>query len=103
MLFLAWAVWFLSAEKSDQLKDQTDMDATFVNVRFVKPLDTRLLEALQNHSLLVTVEENVKDGGFGEHVSAYMEEQDLHPGVEFHWQCRIALFRTERGSQRENV
>ncbi|MCD8154141.1 MAG: 1-deoxy-D-xylulose-5-phosphate synthase [Clostridiales bacterium] len=53
---------------------------TLVNVRFVKPLDTGLLDALaKDHSLLVTVEENVYSGGFGEHVSAYMEEH--HPGV----------------------
>lgn len=53
---------------------------TFVNARFVKPLDTELLDKLaKTHSLLVTVEENVKNGGFGEHVSAYMEA--CHPEV----------------------
>ena len=51
---------------------------TFVNVRFVKPLDTALLDELaKDHSLFVTVEENVKNGGFGEHVAAYMEA--CHP------------------------
>lgn len=51
---------------------------TFVNARFVKPLDTGLLDELaKDHSLFVTVEENVKSGGFGEHVVAYMEA--CHP------------------------
>lgn len=51
---------------------------TFVNARFVKPLDTELLDELaKDHSLFVTVEENVKSGGFGEHVAAYMEA--CHP------------------------
>lgn len=51
---------------------------TFVNARFVKPLDTTLLDELaKDHSLFVTVEENVKNGGFGEHVAAYMEA--CHP------------------------
>lgn len=51
---------------------------TFVNARFVKPLDTGLLDELaKDHSLFVTVEENVKSGGFGEHVAAYMEA--CHP------------------------
>lgn len=51
---------------------------TFVNTRFVKPLDTGLLDELaKDHSLFVTVEENVKSGGFGEHVAAYMEA--CHP------------------------
>lgn len=51
---------------------------TFVNARFVKPLDTGLLDELaKDHSLFVTVEENVKSGGFGEHVAVYMEA--CHP------------------------
>ena len=62
------------------LRDDRIARATFVNARFVKPLDTGLLDQLsKNHSLLVTVEENVKSGGFGEHVSAYMEA--CHPEV----------------------
>jgi 1-deoxy-D-xylulose-5-phosphate synthase len=55
-------------------------DPTFVNVRFVKPLDVKLLDELaKDHSLFATVEENVKSGGYGEHVSAYMEA--CHPEV----------------------
>ena len=53
---------------------------TFVNARFVKPLDTELLDKLsRDHKLIVTVEENVRNGGFGEHVAAYMEA--CHPEV----------------------
>ena len=64
----------------EEIRDHRIARATFVNVRFVKPLDTSLLDRLsQNHSLFVTVEENVKSGGFGEHVSAYMEA--CHPEV----------------------
>ena len=64
----------------EEIRDHRIARATFVNVRFVKPLDTSLLDRLsQNHSLFVTVEENVKSGGFGEHVSAYMEAR--HPEV----------------------
>lgn len=49
-------------------------DPTLVNVRFVKPLDTCLLAELsKDHRLFVTVEENVKSGGYGEHVASYME------------------------------
>ena len=61
------------------LKDD-GYDPTFVNARFVKPLDVDLLDELaKDHSLFVTVEENVKSGGYGEHVSAYMEA--CHPEV----------------------
>ena len=64
----------------ENLKEK-GMEITLVNARFVKPLDTQLLDCLAgNHSLVVTVEENVKSGGFGEHVSSYMEA--CHPQVQ---------------------
>ena len=48
---------------------------------FVKPMDTALLDELtEDHSLLVTVEENVENGGFGQHVCGYMETH--HPGCQ---------------------
>ena len=49
--------------------------ASLINARFVKPFDTDLLDRLSaSHSLVVTMEENVKRGGFGEAVAAYLEE-----------------------------
>ena len=49
---------------------------TLINVRFVKPLDTELLDQLaKNHTLFVTIEENVENGGFGEHVVSYFSEK----------------------------
>lgn len=48
---------------------------SLINVRFVKPLDAELLdELLKNHDFFVTMEENVKSGGFGEHVVQYFNE-----------------------------
>lgn len=47
-------------------------EPTLVNMRFVKPLDTELLDIIkEDHSLIVTMEENVKSGGFGEQVMTY--------------------------------
>lgn len=38
-----------------------------INARFIKPLDEELIQKLsQNHSLFVTLEENVRNGGFGD-------------------------------------
>lgn len=49
---------------------------TLVNARFVKPIDKEMLdEAVQTHSLIVTLEENVASGGFGEQVRAYLDEK----------------------------
>lgn len=57
---------------------QRGYNPTFVNARFVKPIDTELLDELsKDHKVFVTIEENVKNGGYGEHVSVYMEA--CHP------------------------
>ena len=51
---------------------------TLVNARFVKPIDTEVLDMLSaDHKLLVTMEENVRSGGYGEKVMDYVMEQEL--------------------------
>ncbi len=48
---------------------------TLVNARFVKPIDEAMLREMEKeHTLIVTLEENVKCGGFGEHVLDYLHE-----------------------------
>ncbi len=49
---------------------------TVVNMRFVKPMDTDLLDSLlKSHTYFVTLEENVLCGGFGERASDYLYEK----------------------------
>jgi len=53
------------------------LNATLCDMRFVKPLDTELIDQLQaTHSLLVTIEENVITGGAGSAVSEYLREKN---------------------------
>ena len=53
-----------------------ELDATVANMRFVKPLDGELLAELAgSHELLVTVEENVVQGGAGSAVNEYLAAQ----------------------------
>ena len=71
MVQVAWEV-------QKRLQEERGIDGTLVNVRFVKPLDTVILDALvRDHSLFVTMEENVLSGGFGEHVGGYLHHQNL--------------------------
>ena len=73
----------MAEEVQKQLKERMDMDAALVNARFVKPIDKELLRSFADtYELVVTLEENVKDGGFGERVLAFAEEEDLPFGVE---------------------
>ena len=51
---------------------------TLVNGRFIKPVDTEILEELaKDHRLIVTMEENVRSGGFGEKVRDYIADQEI--------------------------
>lgn len=62
----------------DNLKRQ-GYQVSLVNARFVKPIDTELLEeAMADHNLVVSMEENVKRGGYGEHVISYLTESGYH-------------------------
>lgn len=73
----------MAEEVQKQLKERMDMDAALVNARFVKPIDEELLRSFADtYELVVTLEENVKDGGFGERVLAFAEEEDIPFGVE---------------------
>ena len=48
---------------------------TLVNVRFVSPIDKGILDQLSNtHKIYVTLEENVKNGGYGQKVADYLLE-----------------------------
>ena len=48
-------------------------NVSLINARFVKPIDEEaVLEACKNHQIIVTLEENVECGGFGEKVLSCM-------------------------------
>jgi len=58
------------------LKAAEALDATVVDMRFVKPLDRdRLLQLADSHQLLVTLEENSTAGGAGSAVSELLAEE----------------------------
>lgn len=55
------------------------LDATVIDMRFVKPLDTEALaKAAGSHDLLVSVEENVTAGGAGSGVAEAMQQLHIY-------------------------
>ncbi len=68
-------------ETAVQVKDylaKEGLQVTVVNARFIKPLDTEMLDMLsQKHNMIVTMEENVLRGGFGEAVADYYMTKGL--------------------------
>lgn len=75
------------------------LDATLVDMRFVKPLDTGLLKAIApQHDVLVTIEENAIQGGAGSAVNEWMMTQRiLKPVLNIGLPDRFI----EQGSQEE--
>jgi 1-deoxy-D-xylulose-5-phosphate synthase len=54
------------------------LDATLVDMRFVKPLDhDRLAQLVKQHRLLVSLEDHVVQGGAGSAVAQSLQQQDL--------------------------
>lgn len=61
-----------------RLKEEKGVDATLVNPRYITGVDEALLDNLkQNHTLVITLEDGVLDGGFGEKIARYYGPSDM--------------------------
>lgn len=67
------------AEKvRDRLKSEYDKHVTLVNARFVKPIDEEMIRYLsKQHNLIVTMEENVETGGYGDRVRTFICDEEI--------------------------
>ena len=85
----------LAKEVKQELKKQLNINATVINPRFITGLDNELLENLkQNHSLVITLEDGVINGGFGEKISRYYSSSNmkvLNYGAEKEFTDRIPI------------
>ena len=67
-----------TAEQVYALLKEKGYDCTLINARFVKPIDEDLIIRIsESHRLIVTMEENVLSGGYGEHVTEFAAVNDL--------------------------
>lgn len=74
ILFAVGSMVKVALEVRSQLKER-GYSCSLTNARFVKPIDeSAVREACKEHRLLVTLEENVLSGGYGEKVRAYVDE-----------------------------
>lgn len=84
---------------------------TVANMRFVKPIDERLIDELaEEHELFITMEENVRTGGFGDALLRYIN--DTHPDRrvinfalpdDYVEHGSVAILRKETGIDRETI
>lgn len=76
MLFALGSMVKKAEEVCEQLKAH-GIDAGICNARFAKPLDESYLKNIKKqYDLIVTMEENVLTGGFGEQVQAFLYDND---------------------------
>ena len=65
----------------DMLKEK-EYHVSVINARFIRPLDEEIMiELNDHHSLIVTMEENVLNGGYGERVNRFVRELKLDMDV----------------------
>ena len=84
---------------------------SLINARFVKPIDENAVEwAAKNHQVIVSMEENVASGGYGEKVRQKLDE--LHTGVrliqiaipdEYVEHGKVDLLKKEIGIDAETI
>lgn len=68
----------LAEEAAALLKQEHGIDATLVNPRYITGIDEPLMEELKaSHELVVTLEDGVLDGGFGEKIARYFGCSDM--------------------------
>ena len=60
------------------VKEELGFTPTLINPRFASALDTDLLEEIgHNHSLVVTLEDGIVDGGFGHKIAAFYSASNV--------------------------
>ena len=97
-------------EVRHKLKDM-GYNCSLVNARFVKPIDTEIIKELsKEHRLLVTMEENVRSGGYGEKVRDFVEDHEIPVHLltialpdEYVEHGNVALLYEEVGIDAESV
>lgn len=78
-----------------ELEEKTRIKATLINPTYLTGLDNDLLEALkQNHKLIVTLEDGVLNGGYGEKIASFYgnsNQKVLNFGAKKEFTDRIPL------------
>ena len=69
--------YYLAKEVREELQ-KSGITATLINPKFITGVDEELLNGLkQNHKLVITLEDGVLDGGFGEKIARFYGSSDI--------------------------
>ncbi|MDO4535407.1 MAG: 1-deoxy-D-xylulose-5-phosphate synthase [Clostridium perfringens] len=68
----------LGENVKELLKTETGIDATLINPRFITGIDKDMLNSLlDNHKLVITLEDGLLDGGFGEKIARFYGDKAM--------------------------
>lgn len=70
--------YHLGKKVKEKLKSEIGVNATLINPRFISGIDEKLLyELLEEHKLVITLEDGVINGGFGEKISRFYGDKNI--------------------------
>ncbi len=73
------AFYQLGEKVHNSLKNTLGINATLINPRFISGIDENMLtDLLKNHKLVITLEDGLLDGGFGEKISRFYSDKDIN-------------------------
>lgn len=68
----------LAKEVAVKLKEEKNIDATVINPYYITGVDEALLEELKrDHDVVITLEDGILDGGFGEKIARFYGNSDV--------------------------
>ena len=99
----------LGVKAAERIEEITGVKSTVINPYFITGLDKDLLEELKaNHEVVITLEDGILDGGFGQKIAGYYGSSDikvLNYGFkkEFLDRYDVNEIMTENGLTVENI
>lgn len=68
----------LAYNTADEIKAKTGIEATVINPYYISGIDEEVLEGLKKeHQLVITLEDGITDGGFGEKITRFYSISDM--------------------------
>ena len=68
----------LGESVTDEIKNKLNIEPTLINPRFITGTDNELLESLKkNHDIVITLEDGILDGGFGEKIARFYGDSNM--------------------------
>ena len=99
----------MALETAKKVKEETGLEITVVNPKFLTGLDEELLDSLESeHQVVVTLEDGVLEGGYGQMIASYLGNTDIkiqNYGVEkaFHDRYNPKELLAENGVTVDNI